>query len=146
MTLNPNYAQGHFAVRLAYVRQGNWAECLEHFGQAQRLSPFDGLTSSLLGGKGLAMLHLGRLEDAVDNARASIDTGRSTFWAHALLAVAHRRQGDIAAARRACHDLRSEWPQATLGFFRTIAASGQFAPTVLVSLLDYLEALGLPEA
>ncbi len=64
--LSPNFALGHYTLGFVHAQSGDPAIAITESDHARDLSPMDPLLFGMLASKALALLRLGRLEDAAD--------------------------------------------------------------------------------
>ena len=113
--LSPNYALGHYALAFVHSQGGDPARAVEASDYSRLLSPFDPLLFAMLGSRAMALVRLGRFEEAADwamraaarpNAHAHIMaiaaycltlTGRLE-QARSYMAIIHRTRPDYGIA------------------------------------------------
>lgn len=111
--LSPSFAHGHYSLSFVHAQTGDPAAAVDFSDRSRLLSPFDPLLCAMLTARALALVRLGRLEEAADwSARA---VARPNAFAHlqavaaCLLAASGRQQEAEAVAallRRARPDYR----------------------------------------
>jgi len=106
--LSPNFAMGHYTLAFFHSQAGDPRTAIESSDYARQLSPFDPLLFGMLGARAMALVRLGRFDEAADwGVKAA---ARPNAHAHILaiaafsLALADRRDealGFVAAIRQA---------------------------------------------
>jgi DNA-binding SARP family transcriptional activator len=115
VSLSPNFALGHYALAFVNSQSGDPAAAIEASDQSRQLSPFDPLMFGFMGARAMALVRLGRYEEAAEwalkaAARPNAHVHIQALAAHCLalagrlpeargfaLAV-RRQQGDYGAA------------------------------------------------
>jgi DNA-binding SARP family transcriptional activator/TolB-like protein/tetratricopeptide (TPR) repeat protein len=64
--LSPNFAQGHYSLSFIQSQDGDPAAAIASSDHSRRLSPFDPLLFGMLGARAMALVRLGRYEEAAD--------------------------------------------------------------------------------
>lgn len=82
ITLNPNFALGHFGRAHALWHAGRPAEAVASHDEALRLCPLDPLMWAYLASKAIALVMLGRFEEAVGVSLKSQQQPRSRIFSH----------------------------------------------------------------
>lgn len=101
--------------------QAGWIACfrddpasaMEHFDRSERLSPLDPFRFTTLFGKAVAMVKLGRLDDAAVLVEDGIRINSGASWAYRMLAAIHALAGNNAKAREAARKLGEAHPHLT---------------------------------
>ena len=123
--LSPNFALGHYTLAFVHATGGDPAIAVASADHSRQLSPFDPLLFGMLGSRAMALLRLGRFEEAAEWAVKA--AARPNAHAHILaiaafvLALAGRME-DARGHLAAIH--------ATLPHYRVddLIAAMQFAP------------------
>ncbi len=123
--LSPNFALGHYTLAFVHATGGDPAIAVASADHSRQLSPFDPLLFGMLGSRAMALLRLGRFEEAAEWAVKA--AARPNAHAHILaiaafvLALAGRTE-DAHGYLAAIH--------ATLPHYRVddLIAAMQFAP------------------
>jgi tetratricopeptide (TPR) repeat protein len=82
IALNPSYATAHFGRGHALWHSGRPAEALGYADEAMRLSPRDPMFWAFLASKAIALVMLGRFDEAVDCARKSQQLARGALFSN----------------------------------------------------------------
>jgi len=147
LALNRNLGAAHAWIGMAKIALGRAEETQTHVAEAFRISPTDGATFLWNNIAGLAKLHLGADEEAVDLFRRAIDVSRNYPLNHFYNAAALARlgrQGEAEAEAKAGLALA---PKFTVANFRGALESDN--PTYLAQRDQIMEGMlraGLPEA
>jgi len=140
VALDPNAANGYYAMGLAEGALKRCEQSIVHIKQAFALSPRDpigGLWHSVLG---FDEACLNRLDAAIGEFKQAIDAGYRTFFPYAYLAAVEAAKGNDAEAKVALAEARRINPQLTIKWF----AEHTPAPTLTV-FVDGWRKAGLPE-
>ena len=105
--LSPNFALGHYALAFVQSQAGDARAAIKSSDYSRQLSPFDPLLFGMLGARAMALVRLGRFDEAADWAIKA--AARPNAHAHILaiaasLALAGRRdeaRGYLAAIHKA---------------------------------------------
>jgi tetratricopeptide (TPR) repeat protein len=121
--LDRNLAAAHADAGLMKVILGRGEETEAHVAEAMRLSPRDPLLSRWHFYIGMADLYLGRVDQAVDPLRKSVELNSSFSIAHFFLAATLALMGrDAEAAEASAAGLRLD-PNFSVAKFRSGARS-----------------------
>jgi tetratricopeptide (TPR) repeat protein len=139
LELDPNNAQARAGLGVALIFARRAEEGLEHIDRATRLSPQDPLVYNWLGFRAFAALLLGRLEEAVENARASLERG-STYIAWLALGGGLALLGRTLEASQAREEYERlpQRPEVTtvLPTLRALARSEEEAERLITALRE----------
>jgi DNA-binding SARP family transcriptional activator/TolB-like protein len=106
--LSPNFALGHYTLAFVHSQTGDPAAAIASSDHSRHLSPFDPLLFAMLGARAMALVRLGRFDEAADWAVKA--AARPNAHAHILgiatysLALAGRldeARAQLAAIRKA---------------------------------------------
>ncbi len=64
--LSPNFAQGHYSLAFVQSQAGDPAAAISSTDHSRHLSPFDPMLFAMLGTRAVALVRLGRFEEAAD--------------------------------------------------------------------------------
>jgi DNA-binding SARP family transcriptional activator len=64
--LSPNFALGHYALAFVHSQSGDARAAIKFADHSRQLSPFDPLLFAMLGARAMALVRLGRYEEAAD--------------------------------------------------------------------------------
>ncbi len=110
--LSPSFAHGHYTLAFVHVQSGDpryGVDCADH---SRRLSPFDPLLCVMLASRAIALVRLGRFDEAADWASKAI--GRPNAFPHlraiaaACLGLAGRPEEGRAVAA-ALHEIAPDY-------------------------------------
>ncbi|MEO5734360.1 MAG: transcriptional regulator, partial [Rubrivivax sp.] len=85
--LSPSFALGHYTLAFVHCQSGDPALAIEASDHSRLLSPFDPLLFGMLAARALALVRLGRFEEAADWAVKA--AGRPNAHVHILAVAAH---------------------------------------------------------
>ncbi|WP_162561370.1 adenylate/guanylate cyclase domain-containing protein [Methylobacterium terrae] len=145
LALNPSFARAHAYRGLIHIFLGRAEETEADIAAAIRLSPKDPLLGAWLARDGLAKLHLGRDEAAIDPLRRAAAVNPLFDFPHLYLACAFARLGRDAEARASLAEFLRLRPGYTIARYRSLTST---EPTFLAQrerLYDGLRRAGLPE-
>jgi hypothetical protein len=113
--LSPNFALGHYTLAFVHSQGGDAAAALDFSDHSRHLSPFDPLLFGMLGSRAMALVRLGRFDEAADwgvkaaarpNAHAHIHA--IAAYSLALCGRLREGQGHIERIRRIVPDYHIE--------------------------------------
>lgn len=108
--LSPNFAQGHYTLGFVHSQAGDPETAIAAADQSRRLSPYDPLLFGMLGSRAMALMRLGRFDEA---AAAGV-TAASRPNAHAhiagIAALALSFAGRLDEARDMLAGIRATLP------------------------------------
>jgi len=110
LELSPNFALGHYALAFVRSQAGDARSAIECADLSQRLSPFDPLLFAMLGSRAMALLRLGRYDEAADwGVKAA---GRPNAHAHifAIATYSLALAGRLEEARQHLTAIRKTLP------------------------------------
>jgi tetratricopeptide (TPR) repeat protein len=85
--LSPNFAIGHYTLAFVHSQAGNAQVAIEYSDHSRKLSPFDPLLFGMLGARAMALVRLGRFEEAAEWALKA--AARPNAHAHILAIAAY---------------------------------------------------------
>jgi adenylate cyclase len=139
VALNPNSATAWTYKGLTCVYVGQAQEAVRSFECSMRLSPLDPMLFGMLAMMSVALISLGRFDEAVAAARKSLRKNQNFGLAHRCLAAALAHLGRDAEATKTVAQLLEIEPDFRMSEY--VARSGQW-PQVY---LDGLRKAGFPE-
>jgi adenylate cyclase len=140
VALNPNSFQAWGCRGWVYRAAGLPQEAILSFERAIRVSPVDPLQPVTLSGIGMALIELGRFDEAIVAAKKALRQNPFFSSAYRCLAAAFAHLGRDAEAREAAARLLEVDPAFTISEW--IARGGQRNTTLLI---EGLRKAGLPE-
>ncbi len=111
VALSPNFALGHYTLAFVHSLTGDPGAAVASSERAHRLSPFDPMLFGMLGARAMALVRLGRFEEAADaGAKAA---ARPNAHAHilAIAAVSLALAGRLDEARAHLAAIRKALPR-----------------------------------
>jgi TolB-like protein/Tfp pilus assembly protein PilF len=118
LALNPNMGIAYCGMGDAFTYAGRLADAIPCFEEAIRLSPNDPWRWAFYSYGALALILVGRLEQAVEWAQKAILVPNCQYWARAHLAVALGYLGRTAEAAATLADLKKLRPEFSFAFVR----------------------------
>jgi TolB-like protein/Flp pilus assembly protein TadD len=115
--LSPNFALGHYTLSFVHSQAGDPETAVSASDYARNLSPFDPLLFGMLGARAMALVRLGRFDEAADwGVRAA---ARPNAHAHILAIAAYSLSlaGRLDEARRYLAEIRKGRPDYTVEDF-----------------------------
>jgi TolB-like protein/class 3 adenylate cyclase len=146
LSLNRNLGAAHAWIGLAKIFLGRAEETHAHVEEAFRISPAEGVSFMWRHIQGLAKVHLGLDQEAVDLFRQSLDESRSFPFNHFYIAAALMRLGLQAEAEAEMKSGLAALPEFTIARFRNAAESTN--PVFLAQrerVCESMRAAGAPE-
>jgi adenylate cyclase len=140
VALNPNSSHAWQQRGWTYQIAGQPEEAIRSFERAIRLSPFDLWPSSSLAGMGIALIGVGRFDEAVAAAKNALQTKPTYASAYRCLAAALAHLGRDAEASKTVAQFLEIEPDFRMSEW--VARSGQWQAQMLI---DGLRKAGLPE-
>ena len=123
--LSPNFALGHYTLAFVHSQAGDPRAAIASSDHSRHLSPFDPLLFGMLGARAMALVRLGRFEEAADwGVKAA---ARPNAHAHILAIAAYclALAGRLDEARAHLAAIRKTLPRYRVDDFLTAM---QFAP------------------
>jgi TolB-like protein/cytochrome c-type biogenesis protein CcmH/NrfG len=118
---NPGDPWSYKEVGLSTMYLGRLDDALEWFGKAEQFGPHDPGRWTWLGGKGQALLLLGRDTEAIAALRAAIDSNPADTSDYAVLAAAYALAGHEDEAQAALARYSAAHPGMTVASFRNLS-------------------------
>jgi len=97
--LSPNFALGHYTLAFIHSQAGDAHAAIAASDQARKLSPFDPLLFGMLAARAMALVRLGRFDDAAPWARKAAGRANAHPHIHAIAAMCLARTGALDEAR-----------------------------------------------
>ncbi len=119
VTLNPSFAQAHFALGCTMVWSGRAREGMAHVDRAAELSPRDPHLSSFHAARAFAHICLGEYAEAIEFGRRATRVSNAKAWPYLMLVAALGLSGRIEEARRGLARLIEKAPGYTLATARS---------------------------
>jgi DNA-binding SARP family transcriptional activator/TolB-like protein len=117
--LSPNFALGHYTLAFVHAQSGDALTAIRSADHSRDLSPFDPLLFAMLATRAMALVRLGRFDEAADwGAKAAV---RPNAHVHVLAIAAHclALAGRIDEARTITAAIRRQVPSYHLDDFLT---------------------------
>ena len=108
--LSPNFAMGHYSLAFVHSQSGDPGKALRASDQSRHLSPFDPMMFAMMGARAMALVRLGRLEEAAEWSLKA--AARPNAHVHILGIAAHclALAGRLAEARGFVQAIRRQQP------------------------------------
>jgi TolB-like protein/tetratricopeptide (TPR) repeat protein len=143
ISLNPNYVLAHFGRAHALWHAGRPAEAIASHDVALRLGPLDPTVWSVQASKAIALLMLGRLEEAIELSRRCQRHALAAIFAHLAEISALGLLGRLDEAKEAIARARAKKPDVSVSYVdHTLPIT---VPNSRNVFLDGLRKAGLPE-
>lgn len=109
--LSPNFAMGHYTLGFVQAQSGDARAAIRACDQSRDLSPFDPLLFAMLASRAMALMRLGRLDEAADWAARAV--ARPNAHVHVQCIGAHclALAGRLDEARALVASIRQAQPQ-----------------------------------
>ncbi len=115
--LSPNFAMGHYALAFVQAQTGDAEAAIASSRYSQNLSPFDPLLFAILGARALALVRLGRYEEAAQWALKSASRPNAHAHIHAIAAYTLALTGALDQAREKMAAVRRVLPNYSVNDF-----------------------------
>jgi len=108
--LSPNFAMGHYSLAFVHSQSGDPAKAVQASDQSRHLSPFDPMMFAMMGARAMALVRLGRYEEAAEWSLKA--AARPNAHVHILGIAAHclALAGRLAEARGFVQAIRRQHP------------------------------------
>jgi tetratricopeptide (TPR) repeat protein len=115
--LSPNFALGHYTLAFVHSQAGDAATAISASDFSRNLSPYDPLLFGMLGARAMALVRLGRYEEAAQWAVKA--AARPNAHAHILGIAAYSLAlaGSVDEARAQADAIRRTLPQYSVADF-----------------------------
>ncbi|HZT46369.1 MAG TPA: tetratricopeptide repeat protein [Hyphomicrobiaceae bacterium] len=123
--LSPNFAQGHYALAFVHSQGGDARAAVEFSDHSRQLSPFDPMLFAMLGARAMALVRLGRYEEAADWAARAAARPNAHAHIRAIAALCIALADRSEEARAAVAAIHRQLPHYRVGDF---LAAFRFAP------------------
>ena len=109
--LSPNFAQGHYTLAFVHAQDGDPRAAISSSDHSRRLSPFDPLLFAMLGARAMALVRLGRFEEAAEWAMRAATRPNAHEQVQAIAAFSLALAGRIDDARGFLTTIRKTLPR-----------------------------------
>ncbi|WP_238314291.1 transcriptional regulator [Methylobacterium crusticola] len=140
VALSPNFAQGHYALAFVHSQTGDPEAAIASSDHSRRLSPFDPLLFGMLGARAMALVRLGRFEEAAEWGMRAAARPNAHAHIQAIAALSLALAGRLDEARAHLAVLRRDAPHYRAADF---LAAMQFAPEGVRLFRDGAERIGM---
>ncbi|WP_406857317.1 tetratricopeptide repeat protein [Alsobacter sp. KACC 23698] len=97
--LSPNFAQGHYALAFVHSQRGDPQAAVAFSDHSRRLSPYDPMLFGMLGARAMALVRLGRYEEAAEWAVRAAARPNAHAQIRAIAAFSLALAGRVEDAR-----------------------------------------------
>ncbi|MEE1656390.1 BTAD domain-containing putative transcriptional regulator [Microvirga sp. CF3062] len=115
--LSPNFAQGHYTLGFVHSQAGDPEIAIAAADQSRRLSPYDPLLFGMLGSRAMALIRLGRFEEAAVAGMTAASRPNAHAHIAAIAALALSFAGRLGEARDYLAGIRATLPGYGVGHF-----------------------------
>jgi TolB-like protein len=123
--LSPNFALGHYTLAFVHSQSGDPRAAISSADHSRQLSPFDPLLFAMLGARALALVRLGRFEEAADWGVKAAARPNAHAQILAIAAFSSALAGRLDEARAYLASIHKTLPRYRIDDFLTAM---QFAP------------------
>ncbi|MEO3431849.1 BTAD domain-containing putative transcriptional regulator [Inquilinus sp. CAU 1745] len=123
--LSPNFALGHYTLAFVHSQAGDAETAISSSDHSRSLSPFDPMLFGMLGSRAMALVRLGRMEEAADWGVKAASRPNAHVQIQAIAALSLALAGRLDEARACLAAIRGAHPAYRLSDFLTAM---QFAP------------------
>lgn len=117
--LSPNFALAHYTLAFVHSQGGDAAAAIRFSDHSRRLSPFDPLLFGMLGARAMALVRLGRFDEAAEWAMKASNRPNAHAHIHAIAAYALALAGRLDEARAKLGIVRTSLPHYDVDAFLT---------------------------
>lgn len=125
VALSPNFAHGHYGLAFVQSQSGDARRAIEAADLSRSLSPYDPLVFGMLGSRAMALMSLGRHDEAADSALKAAARPNAHVHIQAIAMTCLSLAGRLEEARAVAAAIRRERPgygvEDLLGAFRFAA-------------------------
>jgi tetratricopeptide (TPR) repeat protein len=115
--LSPNFALGHYNLSFVHSIVGDARAAIDYSDRSRNLSPFDPMLFGMLGTRAMALVRLGRLEEAADWAVKAAARPNAFAHIHAIAALSLALVGSLDQARACAAQVRRTAPRYSFAEF-----------------------------
>ena len=115
--LSPNFALGHYTLAFVNSQTGDAKAAISSSDHSRLLSPFDPLLFGMLGARAMALVRLGRFEEAADYAVKAASRPNAHPHILGIAAFSLALAGSLEQARAWAATLRRAHPGYDIGDF-----------------------------
>jgi Flp pilus assembly protein TadD len=138
--LSPNFALGHYTLAFVQAQAGDPHAAVASSDHSRHLSPFDPLLFGMLGARAIALVRLGRFEEAADWGVKAAACPNAHAHILAIAACSLALAGRLDEARAHLASIRKTLPHYRVAHF---LAAFQFAPEGEKSFREGAKRLGM---
>jgi TolB-like protein/DNA-binding SARP family transcriptional activator len=109
--LSPNFALGHYTLAFVHSQAGDPQAAISYSDHSRELSPFDPLLFAMLGARAMALVRLGRFEEAADWAVKAAARPNAHPHIYAIAAYSLALTGSLAEARTHAAAIKKRLPR-----------------------------------
>ncbi len=137
--LSPNFALGHYTLAFVRSQSGDPRAAIEASDHSRQLSPFDPLLFAMLATRAIALVRLGRLDEAADWAVKAMRRPNAHVHILAIATCCLALAGRNEEAHTAAASIRRARPDYRIGDF---LAAFRFAPDAVALFRQGAERIG----
>lgn len=115
--LSPNFAQGHYTLAFVEAQDGDPLDAIAAADRSRTLSPFDPLLFGMLGARAIALVRLGRYQEAAEAAARAAARPNAHAHIQAIAAACLALGGALDEARGRAGEARRLVPDYALAQF-----------------------------
>ncbi|HLZ66185.1 MAG TPA: BTAD domain-containing putative transcriptional regulator [Aliidongia sp.] len=123
--LSPNFAQGHYALAFVHSQAGDPRTAISSADHSRRLSPFDPMLFAMLAARAMALMRLGRFDEAADWSVKAAARPNAHAQVQAIAAFSSALAGRLDEARAHVATIHRTLPHYRVDDFLTAM---KFAP------------------
>lgn len=117
--LSPNFAQAHYSLAFVHSQAGDPATAISSADQSHRLSPFDPMLFAIFASRAMALVRLGRMDEAADWAIKGAARPNAHAQILAIAAYALALAGRLPEGRAYLARVRADLPAYGIADFLT---------------------------
>jgi TolB-like protein/DNA-binding SARP family transcriptional activator/uncharacterized protein YukE len=116
--LSPNFALGHYALAFVNSQSGDAEQAVTSADYSRQLSPFDPLIVGMFGARAMALVRLGRFEEAADWGVKAAARPNAHQHILAIAAFSMALAGRLGEAKKLAANVRKRAPRYAFANFR----------------------------
>jgi DNA-binding SARP family transcriptional activator len=138
--LSPNFAMGHYTLAFVQSQAGDLQAAIESSDRSRQLSPFDPLLFGMLATRAMALVALGRFEEAAEWAVKAAARANAHPHIFAIAAYSLALAGSLDQARSYAAAIRRTLPAYNVGEF---LGAFQFEPNAAALFREGAKRIGM---
>lgn len=139
--LSPNFAPAHYSLAFVHSQAGDPVTAITSADHSRRLSPFDPMLFAIFASRAMALVRLGRMEEAADYAVKGASRPNAHAQILAIAAYSLALAGRVDEARAYLAQIRESLPTYGVGDFLTAMRMDQHGQELFRQAAKQLECI-----